>query len=69
MTQCYCLCYTHPRVNATGAQVPLANHQLYDEDRATEAKPNSGFRNTWYSPVVGTLPPEWGNLFPNMEVM
>lgn len=28
-----------------------------------------GTYNTWLSPVQGTLPPEWGDVFPNVEVM
>lgn len=25
--------------------------------------------NKWLSPVQGTLPPEWADVFPNIEVM
>lgn len=61
-------------MNATASQTPYLSGAILNGDRG-ELDPTSpsrgvyGFYNTWPSPVQGTLPPEWGNLFTNVEVM
>jgi hypothetical protein len=72
------------RANATASQVPPMAGALHDEDwgalaaQATSAPPQdvgpagtayADRVNYWHSMVQGTLPPEWGNFFPNVEAM
>jgi hypothetical protein len=62
------------RINATAPQTPYLSGAILNGDRGVLNENSStrgvyGFYNTWISPVVGTLPPEWGEVFPNMQIM
>lgn len=67
------------RVNATASQVPPMAGALHDEDwgalatlTGTAAVAGTAYANRvnyWHSMVTGTLPREWGSMFPNVETM
>lgn len=65
------------RANATASQVPPMSGALHDEDWGDLAASSSvttgtAYRdriNYWHSAVLGTLPSEWGAMFPNVETM
>lgn len=62
------------RINSTAPQTPFLSGAILNGDRGVlDASSTSrgvyGFYNTWASPVQGTLPAEWGALFPNVEIM
>ena len=64
----------HCRINATASQTPYLSGAILNGDRGELTNTSIdrgvyGFYNTWLSPVQGTLPPEWGEVFPNIEVM
>lgn len=64
-------------MNATASQVPILGGAYQGEDRgyngATDIPDNDmtpwNAYNKWLSPVQGTLPPEWADVFPNIEIM
>lgn len=64
-------------MNATASQVPILGGAYQSEDRgyngATDIPDNDmtpwNAYNKWLSPVQGTLPPEWAEVFPNIEIM
>lgn len=64
-------------MNATASQVPVMGGAYQGEDRGydnpADIPPNDptpwNTFNKWLSPVQGTLPPEWSEVFPNVEVM
>jgi hypothetical protein len=62
------------RINATAAQVPYLSGAILNGDRGELSQDSTkravyGFYNTWLSPVQGTLPSEWSEVFPNLEIM
>jgi hypothetical protein len=65
---------TDHRINATASQVPYLSGAILNGDRgalnyASPERGVYGFYNTWLSPVQGTLPAEWGEVFPNIQIM
>lgn len=64
-------------MNATSSQVPILGGAYQGEDRGysnpTDIPSNDvtpwNTYNKWLSPVQGTLPAEWAEVFPNIEVM
>lgn len=65
------------RMNASASQVPILGGAFQGEDRGYGSDydiPNNdatpwNLYNRWLSAVQGTLPSEWGEVFPNIEVM
>lgn len=72
------------RANATASQVPPMAGALHDEDwgplasQTTTQQPQAAAVagsayasrvNYWHSMAMGTLPREWGRMFPNVETM
>jgi len=61
-------------MNATASQTPYLSGAILNGDRGAlnEDSPQRGvygFYNVWASAVQGTLPKEWGEVFPNIEIM
>jgi len=64
------------RANASASQVPPMSGALHDEDigdlAVASGVSDTAYKdrlNKWPSMVTGTLPPEWGTFFPNIEKM
>jgi hypothetical protein len=64
-------------MNATASQTPIMGKAYQSEDRGysqttpmplNDMTPWNTF-NQWLSPVQGTLPPQWADVFPNVEIM
>lgn len=70
-------CYLLSRMNATASQVPIMGGAYQGEDRGYTSSTDIPLNdptpwntyNQWLSPVQGTLPPEWAEVFPNIEIM